>query len=152
MLLIVNRVPRLFPDILQDKPGQHIFIDGMGGTGALAAAGVVAADERAVPPRPAVLVGKPLHMIPHFESAVRAVDEAGENAFDAVRRLGLPHLFLVNADNRIPNLAGDDRLMGPLHSNPLVLGLCHQLLGFIGEGPAFALDHVPDIGFIAEHA
>ena len=45
MLLIVNRVPRLFPDILQDKPGQHVFIDGMGGTGALAAAGVVAAQE-----------------------------------------------------------------------------------------------------------
>lgn len=90
-------------------------------------------------------------MIPHFESAVRAVDEAGEDAFDAVRRLGLPHLFLVNADNRIPNLAGNDWLMGPLHSNPLVFGLRHQLLGFVGEGPTFALDHVPDIGFVAEH-
>ena len=41
--------------------------------------------------------------------------------------------------------------MGPLHANPLVFGFRYRLFGFVGEGAAFALDHVADIGFVADH-
>ena len=52
---------------------------------------------------------------------------------------------MSNADSGIPDLAGDQRLMGPLHSYPVLLRLGFQLPGFIGQCARFSLDHVADI-------
>ena len=64
-------------------------------------------------------------------------------------RLAYP--FLVDSHHRVPNPTGDDRLMGALHTNPVLFGFAHQLFGFVGERPAFALDHVANVGFVAKH-
>ena len=98
----------LFPDVGQNKLFQSILIDG---AGAFSTAGIAATEKGTVPSRPAVLVGKPLDLVAHFESAVRAVDKAGKNTLDAIGGIGFAHPFLVDSHHCVPNLAGDDRLM-----------------------------------------
>ena len=76
----------------------------MDSTGTLAAAGVVPTDKGAVPPRRPVFIGESLHLISHFETAVRTVHKAGEDAPVTVSGRRFPHLLFINADYGIPQL------------------------------------------------
>ena len=123
----------------------------MDGTGAFPAARIIPAYKGTIPARTSIFIGKPLYMVSHFETTIRAVNQTSENTLDAVRGFGLPHPLLVDADHRIPNFTGDNRLMGPLHTNPFFFRLCYQLLGFVGDRAVFALDHVADINLILDY-
>ena len=142
--------PCLFPDVHEDELGQHVLIDGMDGAGVPAAAGVIAADKGAVPARCAILIGEFLGVVTHLEATVGAVDKAGENALDAVRRGGFPYLLLVDADHRIPHLAGDDRLMRTFYPDPFFLRLIYQPAVLVGYGAGLALHHIPDVDLAAD--
>ena len=124
----------------------------MDGAGAFAASGIVAADKGAVPPRRSVLIGEALDVVAHLEAAVCAVDNAGENAADAVRGRRLAHLLFVDADHGIPDLAGDDGFVGSLHPYPFLLRLVDELSGLIGQSAGFALHHVPDVDLTADES
>ena len=141
----------LFPDVCQNKLFQRVLIDGVDGAGFFSAPRIAAANKGTVPPRSAILIGEPFNLVAHFETAVRAVNKARENTPDAIGGIGFAYPFLVDGHHRVPNLTGDDRLMGALHTNPVLFGFAHQLFGLVGERPAFALDHVANVGFVAEH-
>ncbi|GFI56361.1 hypothetical protein IMSAG013_01420 [Clostridiales bacterium] len=148
---VIFRKAGLFPDVLQYQLGQHRFIDGVDGTRAPSAAGVVAADERAVPSRPAILIGEFFDVVPHFETAVGAVHKSGEDALAAIGRGAFPHLLFSDTGYGIPQFPRNNGLVGPLHPDPLVLRFIDELAGFIGECAAFALYHVPDVDLVADH-
>ena len=87
-LPVILGILRLFPDVSQNKLFQRVLIDGMDGAGFFPAPRIAAADKGAVPPRSAILIGKPLDLVAHFETAVRAVNKARKNTPDAIGGIG----------------------------------------------------------------
>ncbi len=148
---VVLRILRFFPDIRQYELTQHILINHVDSAGGFPAAAVIAADEGVEYLRMAVAVLAGFIVGPHFETAVGAVDKAGENTFSACGGGRLPHLLLVNADNRVPHIAGNDCFVGLFHPYPFILRLGYKLAGFIGKRPVLALYHISNINLISEN-
>ena len=80
MLPVMYDIAGLFLNVSQHNLRQCVFIDRVNRAYGLPAAGIVPAEKRTVPSRPAVLVSKPLNLIAHLKPAVRAADNPGKDA------------------------------------------------------------------------